>query len=400
MRLAVYISHCVTLGHLTSVASILEGLRKHFENRLKVLILYSGERQRVINLERYGEVIYLPHPMGRKRSLFEGNGNIYNEILADDGMRLLLKKRLEIARNVIRKFKPAIFITEYYPFGGEFWSFELPYILKYIKENFETKVFSSVCGPGWRVDTLRILKEYYNGVFFHCTRNYYENYLNSLDKNNYTRKDLSKIIRDFPDKIYFTGYILNEKQLTNKEIIKERLGIRKKQKFIVVSRGGRTENPKIIIYSFRLAKLTSYIYLLISTGPNIAEKEFRKYKNLSKDLKNVKIVKFLPNFEDYLNTADLSINMAGYNTIVRLLWLRKQSIIIPLGNDEQKCRACYLEDFGIFRPLNYEVLSFKSLKRNVLDMLNNSLKPSHLIEGVDFDGIENTVRIIESLKYY
>jgi len=395
MRLAVYISHYETLGHITRIASILEGL-KESKNRTKILIIHSGKRQEAINLERYGEVIYLPYSIGRKGLFLEENRLIYNKILNSDGTNFFLKKRLGIMKNVLRKFKPEIFITEYYPFGREFWSFELPYILKYIKENFKSKVFSSVGYPSWMLDTNKMLKEFYSGIFFHCPRTYYNGYLNFLEENSPGRKVLSETIRDFSKRIYFTGYILNKKQLIPIKSFKKKLHINNKQKLIVVSRGGGIVNSKIIFCSLGLAKSMKNVYFLISTGPATTEQEFKKYRYLSRKLKNVKIAKYLPYLEGYLNDADLSINMAGYNTIVRLLWLKKQSIVIPFKTDEQRFRAHYLEKFGIFKTLSYESLSFESLRKNVLDMLNNPLDPLHLIGSVDFNGVENMVELIEN----
>jgi len=117
---------------------------------------------------------------------------------------------------------------------------------------------------------------------------------------------------------------------------------------------------------------------------------------VSKRIKNVKIVRYLPNLEDYLYASDLSINMAGYNTTVRLLWLKKQSIIVPFNTDEQRFRAHYLEKFEIFKTLSYESLCYKNLKKSVLDMLRSPLEPSHFIEDVDFNGIENMVKLINN----
>jgi len=206
MKLAIYISHYETLGHITRIASILGNLGS-LSNNIKILLIISGKKQKAINLEKYGEVLHLPYSIGRRGLVLEENRQIYNKIINSEGINIFLKKRLKVLRGVLKKFDPDLFITEYYPFGSEFWSFELPIVLKYIKENFRTKIFSSIGYPSWMMDTNKILEEFYNGIFIHCPPDYYHNYVKYMATRNPGKKVLSQTIKMFSKRIYFTGYV-------------------------------------------------------------------------------------------------------------------------------------------------------------------------------------------------
>ena len=91
--------------------------------------------------------------------------------------------------------------------------------------------------------------------------------------------------------------------------------------------------------------------------------------------------------------------MAGYNTIIRLLWLKKQSIVVPFRTEEQRYRAKYLEDFGHFKIIDYNSLSIDVLGKTVVEMLNNPLESLQTMNTDDFKGVENTIRLLENVQY-
>lgn len=88
--------------------------------------------------------------------------------------------------------------------------------------------------------------------------------------------------------------------------------------------------------------------------------------------------------------------MAGYNTMVRLLWLNKPAIVVPLDSNEQEWRADFMRRFGNFRILRKRAFSCKSLYENVATMLKSGPRPKKTDKEL-FEGREKTIAILKCL---
>ena len=402
MKLAIYFNHYQTLGHTTRVITLLKGLKEQFGPKVKILIFHSGKKN-IFNLKKYGKVIDLPFSLDKRWFNLQLRFRLDIWSVKLYGLENFLKKRLSIMKKELNKFKPDIFISEYYPFGKEFWAFELEFILEFLKKAFNTRIFSSVGYPFFMKDTAKIFNYYYDGVFFHYLRDEMFQYIKFLRqiKTTVDLKELEGFLKKFANKIYYTGYLIEKKRLKEPCQIRKKLGLDLNRKLVVVSRGGGVVRNDIIIQSIKAAKILKKVFFLISAGPATSLDEFKYFKTLANLCNNVRLVLFLENFEDYLNAADLSINMAGYNTIVRLLWLKKQSLTIPLvsniGNVEQEWRAKLIEKFGLFKVLNEKYLNLEVFLNNIRKMLKEPLLANNLINRLSFEGKENTLKIFKCL---
>jgi len=136
-----------------------------------------------------------------------------------------------------------------------------------------------------------------------------------------------KFFNDFSNKIHFTGFVRNNFKTNELESIRITYQNLKHNKLIFVSRGGGIVNKKIILVSILLAKGKIVVYFLLFVAVQLLLQEnFRSIKRYRRESKNLKLVKdFNPiSFLSYLKSADLSINMAGYNTTVKMLYYGKK----------------------------------------------------------------------------
>jgi len=394
MKVAIYFTHHETLGHTTRIINILNSIKKQIKDDIEILIINGGKKQEFLELEKYGRVIYLPCPIGNEffdKRKFSDKIREKNKSLID-----ILRIRIDLIKNSLNELKPDIFITERFPFSSIGWSVELFPIIKFVKKNLNTKLVASIGYPSYSKKTKELLP-YYDAILFHCTEMDFEIF-NTLLKESY---EFQNLIKDFSKKIFFTGYVINKSklnQLKPKNEIKEKFNIYDK-KLIVVSRGGRVEYPRIITCSLKSAKKINDAYFIISTGPPTDNKYQEMYEKIANKIGNIKVVKYLPNFENYLNAADLSINMSGYNTCTELMYLRKQSISIPANDREQMYRAIMLQKLNLTKVIDYVSLSYDNLKNNILNLLENPLIPSEKINKINFDGAENTTKIINELLH-
>jgi predicted glycosyltransferase len=133
----------------------------------------------------------------------------------------------------------------------------------------------------------------------------------------------------------------------------------------------------------------------VFAGPFVPPEVYEVLKRLARETRNVELDKYSPNFIDCLRSADLSISMGGYNTIMNLLATGVRSLVYPYtaNNDqEQHIRARKLESLGVVELLHPEMLPPKVLAPKISAMLAKA--PARL--ALDMDGAANTARILQS----
>ncbi len=397
MRLALYFAQHGSLGHTERIFSIFSSLKRKFGKNADILIIHTGKKQPV-ELNELGKVVNMPFSFGKeffnKSQLIQEIKNIVKE------NRKPLKERWGVLKNAILDFDPDVLVTEHFPFGERIWeNKEIPPLLEFIRSREEIKVISSRGYPGCIKESYKLIGKYYDTVLFHCTKKDVDFY-KSLNVGKLSTKIFSKIIKDFKEKINFTGYIINKEIRLSPEKTREKFGIPKNSKLVVVSRGGGVIYPNIISSSLIAAKKLSNkdIYFLISVGPATDENKFEVYKRFANKLHNVRLFRYAPNFLDCLNASDISINMAGYNTSVQLMWLGKQNICIPLNKPEQRYRSEMMKRLNLCNVLEYASMGSGILIKHIKEMLNNPLVASKKIKISDFNGIRNTLKIMERMK--
>lgn len=222
----------------------------------------------------------------------------------------------------------------------------------------------------WSDNLYALVRDFYDLLLFHIPDEFSNGYSIYLPEKG--SAILGKVLRDFRSKVYFTGFLLDlpGKVSLSGKTIRRQLGIGE-ESLIIVSRGGRPEYKEMIISSILIAKHRKDLFFIISCGPAVNEREFKEYARMAKGINNLKLYKIIyPDFYDYLRASDLSINMGGYNTMVRLLRLGKKSIIVPINNTEQPWNAHLLSRF-----VPSEILTRSSLRVNPLEgKINRLLK--------------------------
>lgn len=397
-RIAIYFNHFQSLGHLTRLKGILSGLKNSSSGKIDILVLYSGKPQNTINLEEYADLLYLPYSIGKEWFFLSGRLKSDPRLFHKGQVKELLHKRADIIKDQLQQFKPDVLITELFPFGGDFWYPALLPTLRYLKKYTKCRIISSVGDLAFQEYTYPIVKSYYDRVMLHFGKIEFNLYREFMKKNPNMPEYTLKYLRKIQKKFFLTDYVLEcaDTNFTSARILRKDLGLKKNDSLIIVSRGGGAVCWQIILYSIWLAKELRNHFFFISTGPTTGDSEFIKYKKALGRLDNVKLVKYTNDFMGYLNASQLSINMAGYNTFVRILSLRKKSLTIPYNAWDQKFRGFILEKMRLSKILPYERLSYDNFRRCVKYMLESEIKPNALINKIKFCGIENTVKIIKS----
>lgn len=102
----------------------------------------------------------------------------------------------------------------------------------------------------------------------------------------------------------------------------------------------------------------------------------------------------------YMEKADLSISLSGYNTTMNILRTGVRSLVAPIGHysydKEQLVRTQKLESLGIVEVLDPDNLEPTYLAQKIIDCLNKNLrtKTNHIF---DLQGAEKTGLFLKEL---
>jgi predicted glycosyltransferase len=340
----------------------------------------------------------LPHPYYSRLNFKRGATQYHISLYAKIRANYMLSK--------VRGINPDIFITEFFPFGREDARFELFPVLLHLKKK-RIKIYASIGYPYIVRGNMNILIHHcdlYDRFFIHTPKALEFSYLLKDIDNPLLKYMYSRTFEHIKDKVEYTGYILPFDLSELEDIRKIRQDLRANGKIVIlVSRGGGVRYPKIITNSILAKSYLSDKYIfVIATGPASSGKEMSLFRSLIKKGKHKQIYlyKYLSNFTSYLRASDISINMAGYNTSVQLLYFKKPSIVIPSSEDpetaigycsEQISRGRILKDYLGARTLDYHKFTAGNIVSNIKSLKPAELRPSlKSIKNDWFNGAEIT----------
>ena len=134
------------------------------------------------------------------------------------------------------------------------------------------------------------------------------------------------------------------------------------------------------------------VRLVVFTGPYLpAEEKVILHKLAGPE---TLIQEFSQDFRGWLEAADLSVSMAGYNTCMNLLAANVPALVWPFeGDREQPLRAKKLAEGGWLTVLKKSDLEVGRLTARIEKSLTSWTPPNH---GVDLQGAQKTARLIET----
>lgn len=393
LRIAFYFNHYNTLGHSTRIYSLVKGLKASLK-KVDILVLQGGKEQQVFPFDNHARLLLLPYSLDKRGLLLEENRRVYKKIIADGQLEKMLKVRLSLIKKALLKFQPDIFITEYFPFGQEFWTIEVPPLLRFLKRNLKCKIISSTGYLSWSVNLYEHVAEFYDSLLIHSPQAFSHEYHSYLHGDG--AREVDRVFRDFFRKIYFTGFVAEIPTIKKPPAASVSSFVSRFKKFMLVSRGGGIVNKKIILTSILAAKRNKRYALLVSCGPATPPSEFNAYRRLADGVDNLMLIDFLPPdlFTHLLQKAQLCINMAGYNTTTKILFYGKKCILIPFHTSEQKWRAKMIHRYVPSRIIEEDALTVERLEKSILELMRDDNAATRLPEEW-FNGTEKSIDLIK-----
>ncbi len=125
----------------------------------------------------------------------------------------------------------------------------------------------------------------------------------------------------------------------NREECREKIGV-KKNSFVILIFGGSLGAGKLNRYGLEIIKEfygSKKIEIILVTGENYFKDVVNDFENSNEfekldQYKNIKILDYIYNMEEYMEAADLVISRSGALTVSELTFLGKPTILIPSPN--------------------------------------------------------------------
>lgn len=386
-KIMFYCQHVLGMGHLVRSLEIVRAL-----NEYDVYFLNGGELLPEVQIPPAIHVINLP-PI-KSDSEFEGLQSADSTLPLEE----IKKARLNLILLEFDRIQPEVLILELFPFGRKRFAFELVPLLARIRLlGGKTKVVCSLRDilvsksdqtrhEEWVV---ALMNRYFDLLLVHSDPTF-----QTLDETFSQRQALACDIQ-------YTGFVAQVSPPPQTEPLEYIPNDPEGTPLIVVSIGGGRVGYELVECAIKASgQLTSSLphRMVIFTGPYMSEKEYSNLQQLVRGKPHIVLQRYTNQFLSYLNSADLSISMAGYNTCMNIVSTGIRALVLPFmgrGNEEQLIRTRKLEEQGKVIGLDPHKLDSDYLMKKIEESLRTSscLKESY----IDIQGAEKTSVLIKEL---
>jgi predicted glycosyltransferase len=394
-KILFYCQNLLGMGHLVRTTELMRELVKTFE----VCLIEGG--QKVAGFEMLPEVKVIQLPTIQVEvfgSLQVGKQlQVVGSTMSLEEVKEYRKEKLI---EVFDRFQPDVLITEGYPFSkNKALAFEMVPLLEHIKQSDRTT--QVICS----LRDIIMVKEFADRAAEEKRRcefvnQYYDAVLLHSDPAIHRLEDNISNANTLICPVYYTGYVVQsepdrvEFDFADLALLNDRT-----PKIVVSVGGGKLGHDLLesIIQAAPLLQQETIHQIVIFAGPLMDEGKYQELEKLAKGQINISLRRFTPSLIAYLDRADLSISLGGYNTTMNILKTGVKSMIYPSDKDrEQAIRAEKLQELGLLRILDRSELLPELLARSIVDYLadGETLDFEHLIQ---LDGAEKAGIILHRL---
>jgi predicted glycosyltransferase len=274
--------------------------------------------------------------------------------------------RRTLLLQAFNEFKPDVLVTELFPFGRKHFRFELLPLLEHARsqQSRRTLVVSSVRD----ILVARKDQEEYEQRVCSLVNNFYDLVLVHGDEKFLKLDESFSRVTDLRCAVAYTGYVVQQ----NKPDVDKSYGspvVEQKRPAIVVSNGsGQYLTGQMLLESvlraahFLQGQIPHEFHVF--AGPLMPEEAYNRLQTLAAASGNVRLSRYTPDLAAVLQRAELSVSMAGYNTVMDILSAGVRALVYPVtsnGDQEQSVRAEKLARMGVLDLIRSEELAPEKL---------------------------------------
>jgi predicted glycosyltransferase len=201
-------------------------------------------------------------------------------------------------------------------------------------------------------------------------------------------------------KVRYCGYLRKEPGLKSREARREELQVKEPEQLVLVTPGGGEDGYQLVdTYLTGAAQLQAEAFRsVIICGSEMPKQQREQLYQKAALNPKVKILDFTDDLMSYIDAADVTVCMSGYNTITEVLSLGKRTITIPRIKpaSEQLMRAEKLSKLGLLAMIHPDKLT----PENLMYLLLIQLEKTHYCavdRGLDLGGLPRIAHYISHL---
>jgi predicted glycosyltransferase len=386
-KIMFYCQYLSGMGHLVRSSEIVRSLVKDFQ----VYFINGGPKIQGFQIPPEVELIRLPALW-----LEDGKFTVGDGALSVEEVKEIRKNQLISEFDRVR---PDCLITEFFPFGRHKLLFELIPLVKYIKSTSPTTkiacslrdVIGKESDPEEEDTICYLMNKYFDLLLFHSDPNF-QTFTESFSRH-----------QDIKSLVTHTGFV-TQPAIINKANIKKFWGQKNPEdtKILVSVGGGRIgyELLETVVEASSILEKELPHTIQIFTGPFMPESKVIKLKKAALNKSNIKIETFTSNLIAYMKTADISVSLSGYNTIMNILSTGVRALVVPIGHEnqdkEQLIRTTKLEKLGIVDFIHPQDLNSANLAEKIINCLK---KKSIGVHKFGLKGADNTSNFLKDFLH-
>jgi predicted glycosyltransferase len=359
------------MGHLVRSTEIVRALSKDFS----VLFVTGGEIPRGFRFPKNIDTFELI-PL-------KSSPDFSDLLLCDMSWDLEETKaiRRELLLRAFDKFQPDVLVTEFFPFGRKQFSFELLPLLARARARYpKTMIVSSIRD----VLVNRTNQAEHDSRACGVANDFYDLVLVHGDERFQTLQETFSRANDLKCPVVYTGYVVQDSKVPRTERNTSSPETNPQPTIVVSNGSGKcSTGHRLLESTLRAAALLQDRIphqFQVFAGPLIQDDAYERLKRIATGASNVTLDRYTQDLPGHLRRADLSISMAGYNTIMDILCAGVRSLVYPVtGNadDEQLIRAAKLASMRVLGILGDNQLRPEELAKEIQESLRS--KPVRIL---------------------
>jgi predicted glycosyltransferase len=386
-RILFYCQHVLGMGHLVRSTEIVRELSRDSQ----VVFVSGGEPPEGFRFLEHENVVFLQLPPLKTSPDF-------SDLQVCDSTRSMHQikaHRRSILLQAFADYQPDVLVTELFPFGRKKFRFELLPLLEHVQQQSRRPlVVSSVRD----ILVARKDQEEYEQQVCDLVNTFYDLILVHGNKNLQTLEHTFSRVNDLRCPVAYTGYVVRHSHPKVAESGRSPRPEQAKPTIVASNGSGQYLTGQAllesVLHAARLLQGRIPHEFHVFAGPLMPEETYDRLQALARESSNVTLSRFTPDLGAVLRRAELSVSMAGYNTIMDVLMSGVRALVYPVtsnGDQEQIMRAESLAKAGVVDVIRTEELAPEELAQKIEWALS---KPPKSL-SFDCNGAVNSVRILK-----
>jgi predicted glycosyltransferase len=329
MKVACYCQHLLGIGHLRRTLEICRALASEHATTL----ILGGPP---VTIDSPG--ISLRQLPGLRMD--EGFGGL---LPCEAGRTLteIKEQRRTMLFDFLHEDPPDLLLSELYPFGRKAFRFELEPLLDSLHDGTLRRCLIC-CSVRDVLVEKRTGREKFEQWVVSTLNSRFDGVLIHADPKVISLGETFGLYPQITIPLHYTGFVAPPGGIPGSRArIRDSLGLAPSDRLIVASIGGGGVGGELLLAvgaAFQLLGEEIPARLQIFTGPYCPPEILAKLTELAGG--DIAVDRFTEEFPDWMAAADLSVSMAGYNTMLSLVQAGVPAVVLPFRqNQEQRFRA-------------------------------------------------------------